>query len=327
MKALILKGPLQASLEDLPRPSPPPGWALVKSAAVGVCGTDKAFYRGTYPLFKKPLVPGHEVSGVVVEGPEELVGSRVVSEINFACRGCSVCQAGMYTHCPRRRTLGIDFDGGMAEYFIAPVWALHPHGLSHEKAFAAEPLAAVLNALRTRPPRPGWLVAVLGSGFIAALAAQVLRYMGFNTLVVGREGSSKLERLAGMGFRVATLGEAVEIGVSESWSGLGFDMVFEATGSNEGLKQAISLARPRGVIHVKSTPGGVAEYPQTAAVVKEVELVGTRCGSSIDFRTALKLLVEGRVSPIVDAELPLEQGPEALEKAMERGVFRVLIKP
>ncbi|MEB3816747.1 MAG: alcohol dehydrogenase catalytic domain-containing protein [Desulfurococcales archaeon] len=327
MRAAVLFGPRDLRVVDVDRPSPPRGWALVRSVAVGICGTDKAFYRGSYPLFKRPLIPGHEVSGVVVEGPDDLVGASVVSEINFACGECPLCRAGLYTHCPHRRTLGIDFDGGMAEYFIAPAGALHVHGMPHERAFAAEPLAAVLNAFSQEPPREGWSVAILGTGFIALLAAQVLRLRGFEPVIVAREGSRKAGRLRSMGFRVVGFEEAVEIGRSETWSGLGFDMVFEATGSNEGVRLAVKLARPRGVVHLKSTPGGEAPLPLTEAVVKELRLIGTRCGTFREFREALKLLSSGAVEPVVDASYPLEDAVEAFERSLEGDTFRVIVKP
>ena len=327
MKAVVLKGRKDLAVEDLPKPKPPEGWALVETRAVGICGTDKAFYRGTYPFFKKPLVPGHEVSGVVVEGPEDLVGERVVSEINFACLSCRTCISGLYTHCPRRRTLGIDFDGGMAEYFIAPSWALHLHRLAHDRAFAAEPLAAVLNAVSQYPPKPGSSIAIVGTGFMALLTAQVLRSMGYNPIIIARSGSVKAERLQGMGFRVVEAGEARSVAESETLDGLGFDGVFETSGSNTGLLLAIELARPRGVVHLKSTPGGIAEMPQTDAVVKELRLVGSRCGGFREFSHALDLLESGAVEPVVDESYPLDSAREAFESSLDGRSFKVLLKP
>ncbi len=326
MKAALLKGPYKVDVVDVNDPSPPKRWALVRSKAVGICGTDKAFYRGTYPLFKEPLIPGHEVSGEVVEGPDDLVGRRVVSEINFSCGVCALCRSGLYTHCPYKKTLGIDFDGGMAEYFIAPVQALHVHELSHDVAFAAEPLAAVLNALNLSPPRPGWSVAVVGTGFIALLAAQVLRLKGFEPVVVARSDSPKAGIFESMGFEVLAFEEALERG-RRSWSGLGFDMVFEATGSNEGVSAAVALARPRGVVHLKSTPGGEARLPQTIAVVKELKLVGSRCGTFREFAEALRLLKDGLVKVVVSERYPLERAAEAFEASLRRDAIKVVVEP
>ncbi len=327
MKAALLYGPRDIRVEKVEDPEPEEGWAIVKSMIAGICGTDKAFYRGSYPLMVKPLIPGHEVSGVVVEGPPELVGKRVVSEINFSCMKCRICRAGLYTHCPNRRTLGIDYPGGMAEYFKAPVWALHTHSLPHETAFAAEPLAAVLNAFYQYPPREGWSIAIIGTGFISLLSAMVLKYRGFNPVIVAREGSVKGERLSRMEFNVVTFNEALEFGRRDTWSGLGFDMIVEATGSNEGLRQAIALARPRGAIHAKSTPGGDAELPLTLAVVKEVRIIGTRCGSFREFQEALRLLERGVITPIIDRIYDIDDVKEAFNHSLSRETFRIAIKP
>ena len=83
MKALVLYGPRDLRLEEVDIPRAPNNWCLVETKAVGICGTDKAFYIGTYPLFKKPLIPGHEVVGEVVEGPEDLVGRRLYLKLTF----------------------------------------------------------------------------------------------------------------------------------------------------------------------------------------------------------------------------------------------------
>ena len=94
MKALRLYKPFDTRLEDVAEPTPSKGWVLVKTLAVGICGTDKAFYTGSYPLFKSPLVPGHEVVGIVVSSGR-LEGVTVVSEINFACGKCYYCRSGV----------------------------------------------------------------------------------------------------------------------------------------------------------------------------------------------------------------------------------------
>lgn len=327
MLAARLYSPRDLRVEEVPAPKPPKGWALVRSRAVGICGTDKAFYKGTYPLFKSPIILGHEVSGEVVEGPEDLVGERVVTEINFACLSCDVCRAGMYIHCPRRVTMGIDYDGGMAEYFIAPAWALHRHNMPHTRAFAVEPLAAVLNAYAQYPLRPGSIVAVLGTGLMALLSAQVAKLHGADVVIVARPGSGKAGVARRLGLRVLTFEEAQEYGRSNGLGGLGFDVVVEATGTNEGLRAAVALARPRGVVHLKSTPGGEASIPQTIAVVKELRLIGTRCGSSREFEAAVALLEEGRVEAPVSRTFPLERAREAFEEALRPENIRVVLEP
>lgn len=152
MKAAFLYGPRDLRVEEIKEPSVPENWVLLKSIVVGICCADKAFYMGTYRLFKKPLVPGHEVVGEVIK-PSNLQGKLVVPEINFSCWQCEVCREGLYIHCPYRKILGINFDGGMAEYFAAPLSALHIVDLDPLVAVTVEPLAAVVNALNQFPSR------------------------------------------------------------------------------------------------------------------------------------------------------------------------------
>lgn len=328
MLAARLYGPRNLIVEDVEPPEPPAGWALVRSIAVGICGTDKAFYTGTYPLFKTPLVPGHEVAGVVEEGPEELRGRLVVPEINFPCGKCHYCRSGLYTHCPYKKTLGIDFDGGLAERFVAPPEALHGvEGLDPVVATEVEPLAAVLNALEQHPLPPTARCAVIGSGNLALLTAQVLRLQGAEPLVVARPGSPKAARLAEIGFSVVSADEAREAARRGTPEGLGFDVVFEVSGDPDALNLAVELARPRGVIHLKSTPGAPARVNTTLAVVKELRIVGTRCGTFREFERAIELLRRKLVSPIITSVVEgLPRTREAFEKSFSRHEFKVVVK-
>lgn len=326
--AARLYGPRNLVVEDVEPPEPPAGWAVVRSVAVGICGTDKAFYTGTYPLFKAPLVPGHEVVGVVEEGPEELQGRLVVPEINFPCGRCYYCRIGLYTHCPHKKTLGIDFDGGLAERFVAPPQALHVvEGLDPLVATEVEPLAAVLNALEQYPLTPTARCVIIGSGNLALLTAQVLRLQGAEPLIVARPGSPKAARLAEMGFTVVSADEVREAARRSTPEGLGFDVVFEASGDPDALNLAVELARPRGVIHLKSTPGAPARVNTTLAVVKELRVVGTRCGTFREFEKAIELLRSGRVTPLITSVVEgLPRAREAFEKSLTRHEFKVVVR-
>lgn len=318
MKAALIYGPRTLVVRDVPLPAKPSGWVLVRSLIAGICGTDKAFYRGTYKLFKTPLIPGHEVVGVVVDGPEELVGKTVVPEINFSCWNCEYCRAGLYTHCPAKNTLGIDFDGGMAEYFVAPISALHLYRGSIENGIFVEPLAAVLRAISLHTPKPADHVAVIGTGTVALLAVQVLHELfGFDIDVVARRESRKasyFEKIA----RIVFVEDAPENS---------YDVVFEATGDPSTLDTAIRISKPRGVIHLKSTPGSPACFNSTLAVVKELTIIGSRCGTFKEFKKAIKLLERGIIRPRLDKVYNLDNAVEAFEESIKDEYFRIAVKP
>jgi len=318
MKAVQLYGPRKLEVVDIDAPEVKQEWALVKVELVGICGTDKAFYTGTYKLFKSPLVPGHEVVGKVVEGSKDLLGERVVSEINFPCWSCSYCRSGLYTHCPSKKTLGIDFDGGMAEYFVAPLNALHRFDDSPEKGIFVEPLAAVLRALSLRPVKPGDRVAVLGTGAIAWLAVQVLKTLyGLDVDVVARRNSVKAQYFKSIA-NIVYIDE-----VKESY----YDVVFEVSGDPNAIDIAVKIAKPCGIVHLKSTPGSLAQVNSTIAVVKELNIVCSRCGTFREFDHAIHILRKDMVKPILNHIYPLYEAKKAFEESLTGRYFRIALKP
>lgn len=328
MKAAVLYAPRDLRVREVEEPSLTEGWALVRTAAVGICGTDKAFYTGTYPLLKTPLIPGHEATGYVIEGPLELKGKLVVPEINFPCWSCTACRSGLYTHCPSKRTLGIDFDGALAEYFVSPVEVLHvAEKLDPVVATEVEPIAALLNSLRQAPLSPSSEVAVIGVGNLAVLLLQLLRWIGFEPVVIARPDSPKLKIAERYAAEVVSVSEATRYASEQTREGLGFDAVFEVSGDPDALNIAFEVARPRGIIHLKSTPGSIGRVNATRAVVKELRIYGTRCGNFEDFNSAIRLLERRIVKPIITSVVEgLDRAREAFEKSLERGQVKVVVK-
>ncbi len=327
MRALRLYAPYDLRLEEVSEPVLVDGWVLIRSLYVGVCGTDKAIYTGSYVLPRYPITLGHEVAGVVVDGPRDLIGCRVTCEINFPCCKCEMCRLGLYTHCPYRRTLGLTFDGGLADYFTAPLSSIHLiDDLNPILGVFVEPLAAVINAVKfeliTRPVK----VAVIGSGNLAYLTTQVLMLMGLDPVVIARRDSPKVKYFEELNAEIVYVDEVEEYVEKRTSMGLGFNLTFEATGSNEGLNLAVKITRPRGVVHVKSTPGGLAQFNQTLAVVKELKIICSRCGNFRDFEYAIKLLRSGLVKPVVTSILKLSDSSRIFERALNRCELKVVVE-
>ncbi len=333
MKALILHGKEDLRVEEVEEPVPPGGWVKLKVEEVGICGTDKAFYKGTYRPLKLPIIPGHEIGGVVVDVgkgvDKDLIGRRVTTEINISCGKCWFCKHGMPTQCPYRKTIGISIDGGMAEYMITSADVLHfIDDLTPAKGAMVEPLAAVLEGIQQAPPPPGANIAVLGIGTIGLLSIQVLRLLGPNILVgVSRPGSPKAKIAEKLGVdEVLTYDEALHLVKRKTPEGQGFDYVVEATGSPEGVGMALNMVRPRGVIIAKSTHGKMVSLDYTSLIVKEVQLVGSRCGP---FPPAIRLIREGlvKVDELITDKYPLTDGVNAFKKAFSRESVKVHLLP
>lgn len=323
MRALVWDGEA-LRLEDRARPRLAVGQARVRVLLAGVCSTDLQLLRG-YMAFRG--VPGHEVVGVVEEGPPGLVGRRVVAEINFACGACPSCAAGLGRHCPTRDVMGIlRADGAFAEEVVVPAANLHvvPDGVPDEEAVFAEPLAAALEVLEQVHVRPGASAVVLGDGKLGLLVALVLHAAGARVTCVGRH-ARKLEHLRRAGVAVVTADVRADV-ATDAPPGERVDLVVEATGSAAGLARAMQLIRPRGTLVLKSTVADAHQLSLAPLVIDEVTLVGSRCGP---FAPALAALLARRVmtAPLVDAVYPLSEGVEAVVHAGRAGALKVLLRP
>jgi threonine dehydrogenase-like Zn-dependent dehydrogenase len=301
---------------DAPDPTPPPGEALIRTRLAGICNTDLEIVRG-YLGFKGVL--GHEFVGEVARADDapELVGQRVVGEINAYCGECATCRRGDPTHCPHRTSLGIDRrDGTMADYFTLPINLLYPvpSSIPDEWAVFTEPLAAACEITEQVAIRPTDRVIVLGDGKLGLLVAQVLQLTGCDLLLVGRH-SEKLAVLERRGVHTRIADEVIPSGA---------DVVVEATGSAHGFATARALVRPRGTLVLKSTFHGDVSLDLSMLVVDEVTVVGSRCGP---FPAALRLLEQRLVDvePLIHKTYSLNDGLTAFERAGDRGVLKVLL--
>ena len=313
MKGLWVEGGHAWLRDDIPRPVPPPGWALVAITNAGVCGTDLQLVDG-YADFSGVL--GHEFVGRVVDGSPRWRDRRVVGEINVGCGECALCLTCGEGHCRSRRVLGIrDLGGAFAEFLILPERNLHsvPDEVTDQEASFVEPLAAALRVTEQVEIPAGARLLVLGDGRLGQLVARALHAAGHHVEVAGRH-AAKLERLQRLG-----------IAGSPEGSG-GYDLAIECTGNPTGFAAAVEALRPRGTLVLKSTHAAPALLDSSDIVVNEIQVVGSRCGP---FAPALRELANRAVSvaDLIDATYPLEQAERAIERAREGGVIKVQIAP
>lgn len=281
MKGIYYNGKDAVYREDIPMPVRGEGESLIRIHMCAVCSTDKEVRRGYRPDFRG--VMGHEFVGEVTESSDEnLIGKRVVGELNASCGKCIYCKTGRPTHCSRRRVLGMaDKDGAFAEYMTIDTALLHtvPDELPDEIAVFTEPLAAALEILTQIKLSPDKNAAVLGDGRLALLTAQVLALTGIDLTVVGKH-EEKLELFKPFA-KVTTEGEKE-----------GYEYVAECTGAESGLPRALELVRKKGTIILKSTYAGNISLNMSMVAVNEITVVGSRCGP---FEPAIRLLKDGKV--------------------------------
>ena len=305
----------RVEVREVAEPERRPGFARLRLLTGGICNTDLELQRGYYGFRG---TPGHEFVGEVIEADtRELIGRRVVGEINLVCGACEWCARELGRHCPNRTVLGIvRHPGAFAEQLTLPERNLHPipDSIPNEQAVFTEPLAAACEILEQTAIPAGAAVAVLGDGKLGLLVAQVLQVHGAQVHQFGRHR----EKL-----RIA---EAVGVTweIAERLPQARYDWVVDATGSSEGLRQAVSMTRPRGTIVMKSTVHENVAIDMAPAIVNEISLIGSRCGR---FEPALELLARAavRVGEMVQASYPLESAAEAFAHAARRGTLKVLL--
>jgi alcohol dehydrogenase len=297
------------------RPRRPKGFALIRLLYGGICNTDIELQRGYYGFHG---TPGHEFVGEVVEADDRRwIGERVVGEINLACGKCAWCARGLGRHCPTRKVLGIvKQPGAFREFLTLPERNLRrvPREIPSEEAVFVEPLAAACEILdQVKIPR-GAPVAVLGDGKLGLLASQVLQAHGAQVHLFGRHKEKlRIARQAGVSTEIAK-----KLPVAK------YPFVVEATGSSEGLRQAVQMTQPRGTVIMKSTVHGLVAIDSAPVIVNEITLVGSRCGR---FEPALQLLKSRkvRVDAMISEVLPLKSAPEAFRIAAKPGILKVLL--
>jgi threonine dehydrogenase-like Zn-dependent dehydrogenase len=317
-----------------PLPKLRPGWALIRVRLAGICNTDVEILRG-YHNFRG--APGHEFVGEVVNvaglssrEKKRWLSQRVCGEINIGCRAlgfrslCKFCRQGLIRHCTRRRVLGIvNHDGAFAEYLILPLENLHavPDRVTDEQAVFVEPLAAACEILDQVDVKKFREAAVLGDGKLAQLIARVLRSQLPRVVLYGKhETKLALARTAKVETRKVR-GDATDLKrVKETYR-----LLMEATGSPTGLALAQQMTEPRGTLVLKSTFHGAAPVETWPTVVKELTIVGSRCGP---FDKAISLLRAGKVDPrpLITRSFPLSAAPAAIRFAQRPGVMKVLLK-
>src|SRR5229473_2531788 len=333
MLAFIVQGRRLVARKK-PLPELRKGWALIRVRLAGICNTDVEILRGYHNFHG---TPGHEFLGEVADvrgvsnaTKKRWMGQRVCGEINISCSAhgfkpvCVFCRRGLKTHCARRTVLGIvAHDGAFAEYLALPLENLHlvPDNVTDEQAVFVEPLAAACEILDQVDVKKLSSAALLGDVKLAQLIARVLHTAIPRVVMYGKhEQKLAVAHRAGIQTRKVR-GDASDLRrIKED-----FPLVVEATGSPTGLALAQEMTEPRGTLVLKSTFHGAAPVETWPIVVKELTVVGSRCGP---FEKAIALLRSGKVDPhpLIARTFPLHEASAAIMFAQKSGVVKVLLK-
>ncbi len=318
MKAAVFDGK-EINVREIPIPELTKSQVLIKVKAAGICGTDLAIAKGTLPT-PVPLILGHEIAGEITKIGQDVenswLGKRVVSEINSNIDfNCYYCKRDMFTQCLSRKAIGIDINGGFAEYIAVESYLLHeiPDLISFNEATFIEPLAAAYQIFETMPLNESDKnIAIFGLGKLGLLIVQVALLMDLEVIVI--DGSDKKLELAkkfGAKFLINRLkAKNIPNEIKKITNGLGADIAVDSTGNPNAVSDIITSCRTRGKIHFKSTHGLNTPMNLTDIVVRELTIYSSRCGP---FNKAIEGLKSGRiqVKDLISKEFPLEKINEA----------------
>jgi L-iditol 2-dehydrogenase len=301
MRAVVVSAPGTAELVEAMCREPGPGEVRVRVAAAGICGTDRRLAaRGADP----PRIPGHEAAGHLDDG------TPVGIHPDVGCGRCHQCLAGLENRCPDRTSVGLDRDGGLAEWLCVPAAHAVPlAGLDLGIAPLLEPLACCLHALSALGVRYGEAALVVGAGSMGLLCMWALQAAGATVAVAQR--SPERRRLA------ARLGADVVLGPDQdprAELGRAPSVAVVAAPGAEPLAWALAKAAVGGRVHAfASTPGGA---PMDANLVhyRHLTVVGSTGSTVGDYRRARDLAASGEVplARLPRSTVPLERAPAVL---------------
>ncbi len=324
------KGPLE--LVERETPAPGPGAVRVKVEACGICHSDSLTKEGIWPGIQYPRVPGHEVAGVIDAVGENVgawqVGQRVgVGWHGGHCGYCDSCRRGDFVTCQiAPQITGISYDGGYADYMIAPatVLALIPEGLS---AVDAAPLMCAgittFNSLRHSGARPGDTVAVLGVGGLGHLGVQFAAKMGFRTVAIAR-GKDKEALARKLGAWQYIDSQSKDAAAELAKLG-GAKVILATVTSGKAMSAVLGGLGVNGKLIIVGAAADPLEVPAGLLIGGRRSIVGWPSGTSVDSQDTLSFSVLTGVRAMTEV-FPLERAAEAYERMMSgKARFRAVL--
>jgi len=323
VRAIAYMGPDDIRTIAADTPSCGPGQLKIRVHYAGICGTDMAIAAGKHPRAKAPLIMGHEFAGEVVEinpgdapPPDVAIGDRVTIYPLLSCGQCHACRTGHPHVCRDLRLIGIDRDGGFAEYVCVPAEMVVklPADMAFDTGALIEPLAVGMHAVAMADEGATRNAIVLGAGPIGLMVALALRSSGVADIVLTDINASRLERAGDMGFTVLDSNTCdVSAAILDRTAGEGADVLYECAGSESAAGQMCELVRGRGKIVMV----GVHKAPHAVDLrtlnFREITMVGARVYTRADYQRAVDAAQQIPAENIISHRLDLDNAVQGFD--------------
>ena len=320
MRRILLNAPGEFLDLTVPRPVPSSGQALVRIQRVGVCGSDFHALAGRHPIYTYPRVLGHELSGEIVEVPENTrglrPGDRCAIEPYMSCGQCRTCKVGRTNCCEQLRLIGVHVDGGMQGFLGVPIELLHKsEQLSLDQLALVETLGIGAHAVKRSQLKAGEDVLVVGGGPIGLAVSQFANAIGGKVTVV--ETNEWRRKFAhDMGLQVLATPE-----------GQLADVVLDATGSAAVMAESLNNVAPGGRLVFVGLTGDPVRIDDALLHRREVTIYASRnsCGQ---FPSIIRLLEENKINtaPWITDRIHLDEVPLRLKELSEKlGMMKAVV--
>jgi (R,R)-butanediol dehydrogenase / meso-butanediol dehydrogenase / diacetyl reductase len=341
VRAAVFHGPRDVRIENVPDPEgPDAGEVILEILRAAICGTDASEWDHGPVLCRPGVVLGHEFVGRVVHVGADVrdvcAGDRVVSGAGISCGSCYWCLRGRTNLCAEYRTLGLQVDGGLAEYVTSPASICRhvPAACDDDAAAMTQPLAVALHALSRVAQRSDEVVAVIGAGGIGSFIIAGASRRALEGRVVAIDiDAERLATASALGATETADATGLDLAnlLLELSDGVGFDVVIEASGAPHAPSAAIAGARRGGRVLLVGLHGAPREIDLTQTIVREIDIVTTVahvCDS--DIPAALELLAGSDVAaitagPRISLDALVDGGLRPL--AERRALGKILVSP
>jgi D-arabinose 1-dehydrogenase-like Zn-dependent alcohol dehydrogenase len=323
-------GPFEIVERSIPEPSATQ--VRIKVQACGVCHSDSFTKEGLFPGIQYPRVPGHEIAGVLDKAGSRVTewktGQRVAVGWDGGHDGtCEFCRRGDFVTCKNAQVPGISYDGGYADYVIAPIEALAliPEQLS---AVEAAPLMCAgittYNALRSSGARAGEVVGIFGMGGLGHLGIQFAAKLGFNTVAIGRARDKEEELMKNLGAR-QYIDTRSQNAVEELNKLGGAKVILATVPSGKAMTEILGGLAVNGKLVIIGASNEPIQVPPSLMILGRRSLVGWPAGTSIDSQDTLSFSVLSGVRSMNEL-FPLERAAEAYDRMMSgKAKFRCVL--